>query len=1688
MMNKCTLLTFLVLYFSISLNAKNIYVNDAVTSPSTFGMAAGSPTNTGLSALSPLSTLTDALLIAVANDIIFIDDGNYLGSANNTLSIPASMTGLQIIGAGIGQTIFTGGVTGTKNFINILAKDVTIKNMTIKNYGYGGAINVIASDAALVTKVYLENLYLYNNEKTNVDYISPSTNGNGGALWIGVDGANLPAEVYVTNCQFDRNTAEDTDGGGAIYVSENCHLIMTGSRVTCNNSLEIQAFDDGGGIYVDNANCTITKSFFSGNIAQDNDGGAIQAQNATSTRTITISECIFTKNEAKNGAAISIEDRYLVNISNSLFYDNLQRTSSFQDGGTIDIHANNTATINIVNSTIAYNRSNGGASDAAGLANSGGGTYNVKNSIIWGNASKNINAASIITTYCIIENVGNSSPASATNSFLNPLFTSTVTPDYTLLVGSPAINFGTPTGAPTTDLSNNSRTGNPDAGCFEFGSLNPAYNVSTCNALFCISPTLSVSSTYSVACFGASTGSASVVPGGGTGTYTVTWQPGNLSGSEQTGLNAGTYTVTANDGGGCPTTITLSISQPTAAVTVSLTASSASICSNSSVTLTPSGASTYTLNPGNISGNSFTVTPLTNTTYSLTGTSSSGCISTNTAVLTVSVSTSPTITILSVSNPSLCSGNNAIITPSANPTGAASYTLNPGNITGTSFTVSPSSTQIYSITGTSIAGCIGTNTAVTTITVSTTPTVSILSVSNPSICSGNNSVITPTVTPSGIISYTLRPGNLTGTSFTVSPLSNTTYSITGANAQGCVSSNTAITTITVSTTPTISILSVSNPSICSGNSTIITPTATPIGANSYTLMPGSLTGNSFTVSPLTNQTYSITGTNISGCASTNTAVTTISVSITPTTSILSVSNPTICSGNSSIITPTANPTGASNYTLSPGNLSGTSFTVSPTTNTTYSIVGINAQGCLSNNTATTAIVVNTTPTVNLNSNSTTICTGNELNLNASSLPSGGDFLWTGPNSYTSSISNPTVTTSATTLQAGTYTVTVTNTYGSETCTSAPETYSVSVVNSVLISVVSPTICFGESASILPSGASNYTVTSSSINQTGTSFTLNPTTLTTYTIVGSSGNGCDGASIFSIHVNSLPTLSVSAMPQTICSGETSTLTIAGTADTYTWSSNANNSNNASVAVSPTSSETYTVTGTENATGCSNQTSININVNTTPTVNIDASSNTICEGGSTTLNLTGATSYTLTNPSTITTNSVILTPTSQTTYTIIGETIGCVSSPTTITINVNSLPQLSSASQTICAGTTATLIANNADVYNWLPTGEITPSIIVTPTVSTTYSVSGTNTLTGCTSTINIVNVTVNALPTVTASSNPSITCSSGTVILSANTTATTYTWTLGNGITGANQNQNSINFPANTLNTGTYIYTVTVTSSDNCVSVPATTTLNIINVPNAEFNLSDLSICQNENGTISINSPQSGVTYNWTVGNESIPNSNPISVPSTITSTNGQYTVTVIASIGSCTNSASNTLTVNPLPTVSLLNPTITTCEDTEAQFDVANANSNNTYQWYYSGQNISSGISLSIKSVNESNAGTYTVTVTDLNGCIASAIGLLIIDECDTFIPEIFTPNGDGKNDWFEIKNIKKYPKNNLKIFNRWGNLVYQKDGYNNEFEGFANEGNAVGKGKLPAGTYYVVLDYGDGKTKVYNGILQLQY
>jgi len=81
---------------------------------------------------------------------------------------------------------------------------------------------------------------------------------------------------------------------------------------------------------------------------------------------------------------------------------------------------------------------------------------------------------------------------------------------------------------------------------------------------------------------------------------------------------------------------------------------------------------------------------------------------------------------------------------------------------------------------------------------------------------------------------------------------------------------------------------------------------------------------------------------------------------------------------------------------------------------------------------------------------------------------------------------------------------------------------------------------------------------------------------------------------------------------------------------------------------------------------------------------------------------------------------------------------------------------------------------------------------------------------------------------------------------------------------------------------------------------------------------------------------------------------------------------------------------------------------------------------------------------------------------------------CDTYIGNIFTPNGDGKNDTFEVQGGENFPGSKMQIFNRWGNVVYENENYYNQWIGADN----------PAATYYYIYTRNDGK--VYNGYVML--
>jgi gliding motility-associated-like protein len=114
----------------------------------------------------------------------------------------------------------------------------------------------------------------------------------------------------------------------------------------------------------------------------------------------------------------------------------------------------------------------------------------------------------------------------------------------------------------------------------------------------------------------------------------------------------------------------------------------------------------------------------------------------------------------------------------------------------------------------------------------------------------------------------------------------------------------------------------------------------------------------------------------------------------------------------------------------------------------------------------------------------------------------------------------------------------------------------------------------------------------------------------------------------------------------------------------------------------------------------------------------------------------------------------------------------------------------------------------------------------------------------------------------------------------------------------------------------------------------------------------------------------------------------------------------------------------------------------------------------------------------------FVYAVCDYYNICDTATVLIDINDVITF-PELFTPNGDGVNDYYVIGGIEKYSNNQFLIFNRWGNKVYDQKGYLNQWNGWANVKFVIGSKELPAGVYYYILRFNGDKER--SGALYLE-
>lgn len=181
---------------------------------------------------------------------------------------------------------------------------------------------------------------------------------------------------------------------------------------------------------------------------------------------------------------------------------------------------------------------------------------------------------------------------------------------------------------------------------------------------------------------------------------------------------------------------------------------------------------------------------------------------------------------------------------------------------------------------------------------------------------------------------------------------------------------------------------------------------------------------------------------------------------------------------------------------------------------------------------------------------------------------------------------------------------------------------------------------------------------------------------------------------------------------------------------------------------------------------------------------------------------------------------------------------------------------------------------------------------------------------------------------------------------------------------------------------------------------------------------------------------------------------------------GYYSITYTYKDGPITATVSTNIKINALPILAIVSDMGTNIS--KGQTVILTASGGTAYSWI--GADIQNGHNTGVVKVRPKETTTYTVIAVNADGCSNTAQFTIHVKEDHLLIPNtVITPNGDGKNDTWIIKNIDYYPDNRVKIYDRAGRLVYSKTGYANEWGGTLN-------GKLlNEDAYIYVIDFGNG-------------
>lgn len=368
--------------------------------------------------------------------------------------------------------------------------------------------------------------------------------------------------------------------------------------------------------------------------------------------------------------------------------------------------------------------------------------------------------------------------------------------------------------------------------------------------------------TTPVSCFGNNTGSATLIPVGGNAPYTYNWLPSVSSSSIASNLASGTYTVTIMDSGGCQRTLTVSVTQPTASLSVnmSLTPASCSGSAQASATITANGGTapySYTWLPSG--GTASVSTGLLPGNYTVVVSDANACQQTH----TVTINT-PNIPNASVSSASVsCSGNsNGSATVSASG-GTTPYTFNWGALNSNGTSVSNLSAGNYTVVVTDFSGCAVSVPFSILQPAALNPVMNFTHAGCTNSTGGSAQVsVTGGTAP---YSYNWNPGGSVNSFIT--NLSAGNYSVVITDANNCTGS----ASVSIQSPSPFTLQPLSSSTICNGASVTLSASVTSpsLSAMQYTWLPSGGNLSSATVSPLSTTVYTLMA--FDGCVTKSTS-------------------------------------------------------------------------------------------------------------------------------------------------------------------------------------------------------------------------------------------------------------------------------------------------------------------------------------------------------------------------------------------------------------------------------------------------------------------------------------------------------------------------------------------------------------------------------------------------------------------------------------------------------------------------------------------------------------------------------------------------------------------------------------------------------------------------------------------------